>query len=31
MEPAAPLILTLQFDERSFAFFDDQRRRYFPP
>jgi 2'-5' RNA ligase len=31
MEPAAPLILTLQLDERSFAFFDAQRRRYFPP
>ncbi|MBA1154975.1 2'-5' RNA ligase family protein [Microvirga mediterraneensis] len=31
MEPAAPLILTLQFDERSFTFFDAQRRRYFPP
>ena len=31
MDPAAPLILTLQFDERSFAFFDAQRRRYFPP
>ncbi|EIM25184.1 2'-5' RNA ligase family protein [Microvirga lotononidis] len=31
MEPVAPLILTLQFDERSFAFFDAQRRRYFPP
>lgn len=30
MEPAAPLILTLRFDERSFAFFDRQRRRYFP-
>jgi len=31
MEQIAPLILTLQFDERSFAFFDAQRRRYFPP
>jgi 2'-5' RNA ligase len=31
MNPAAPLILTLQLDERSFAFFDAQRRRYFPP
>jgi 2'-5' RNA ligase len=31
MEPAAPLILTLRFDERSFAFFDALRRRYFPP
>ena len=30
MDPA-PLILTLQFDELSFAFFDEQRRRYFPP
>ncbi|MBB3017016.1 2'-5' RNA ligase [Microvirga lupini] len=27
----APLILTLQLDERSFAFFDTLRRRYFPP
>jgi 2'-5' RNA ligase len=31
MESAAPLILTLQLDEGSFAFFDEQRRRYFPP
>jgi hypothetical protein len=31
MDHAAPLILTLQFDERSFAFFDEQRRRCFPP
>jgi 2'-5' RNA ligase len=31
MDPIAPLILTLQLDERSFAFFDRQRRRYFPP
>ncbi|MBM6581793.1 2'-5' RNA ligase family protein [Microvirga sp. BT689] len=31
MDPAAPLILTLQLDERSSAFFDSQRRRYFPP
>jgi 2'-5' RNA ligase len=31
MDQTAPLILTLQFDERSFAFFDEQRRRYFPP
>jgi hypothetical protein len=31
MDPTAPLILTLQLDERSFAFFDAQRRRYFPP
>ena len=30
MEQTAPLILTLQFDEHSFAFFDAQRRRYFP-
>ncbi|WP_262271982.1 2'-5' RNA ligase family protein [Microvirga yunnanensis] len=26
-----PLILTLRLDEHSFAFFDAQRRRYFPP
>ena len=31
MNTTAPLILTLQFDERSFSFFDAQRRRYFPP
>ncbi|WP_201839531.1 2'-5' RNA ligase family protein [Microvirga zambiensis] len=31
MYQPAPLILTLQLDERSFAFFDAQRRRYFPP
>lgn len=31
MNTTAPLILTLQFDERSIAFFDAQRRRYFPP
>jgi hypothetical protein len=31
MDNHAPLILTLQLDERSFAFFDEQRRRYFPP
>src|SRR5215218_8608132 len=31
MDTTAPLILTLQLDERSFAFFDEQRRRYFPP
>lgn len=31
MDPLAPLILTLRFDDRSFAFFDAQRRRYFPP
>jgi len=31
MTRAAPLILTLALDERSFAFFDEQRRRYFPP
>jgi len=30
MDNTAPLILTLQLDERSFAFFDEQRRRYFP-
>jgi 2'-5' RNA ligase len=27
----APLILTLAMDEASFAFFDDLRRRHFPP
>ncbi len=26
-----PFILTLQLDDRSFAFFDDLRRRHFPP
>src|SRR4051812_15442868 len=31
METTAPLILTLRIDERSFAFFDAQRRRHFPP
>jgi len=31
MDPIAPLILTLAMDERSLAFFDAQRRRYFPP
>jgi 2'-5' RNA ligase len=31
MDQTAPLILTLGFDQRSFAFFDEQRRRYFPP
>jgi 2'-5' RNA ligase len=31
MADTAPLILTLAFDERSFTFFDEQRRRYFPP
>jgi len=31
MDPIAPLILTLQFDESSFAFFNEQRQRYFPP
>ncbi len=31
MTKPAPLILTLAMDERSFAFFDEQRRRYFPP
>jgi 2'-5' RNA ligase len=30
MDQIAPLILTLRLDERSFAFFDAQRRRYFP-
>ncbi|UVF20029.1 2'-5' RNA ligase family protein [Microvirga terrae] len=28
---SAPLILTLRLDEGSFAFFDAQRQRYFPP
>jgi hypothetical protein len=27
----APLILTLALDEHSFAFFDEKRRRHFPP
>ncbi len=31
MDQSAPLILTLQIDERSFAFFDAQRQRSFPP
>jgi len=31
MSHPAPLILTLALDERSFAFFDGQRRRFFPP
>lgn len=31
MTKPAPLILTLSLDERSFAFFDEQRQRYFPP
>ncbi len=31
MDPPAPLILTLRFDDRSFAFFQAQRQRYFPP
>ncbi|MCG7393669.1 2'-5' RNA ligase family protein [Microvirga sp. ACRRW] len=31
MTKPAPLILTLALDERSFTFFDEQRRRYFPP
>jgi 2'-5' RNA ligase len=31
MTKPAPLILTLSLDERSFAFFDEKRRRYFPP
>jgi 2'-5' RNA ligase len=29
MDTTTPLILTLSLDERSFAFFDEQRRRYF--
>ncbi len=31
MADAAPLILTLALDERAFTFFDEQRRRHFPP
>jgi len=31
MTSDAPLILTLALDEGAFAFFDEQRRRYFPP
>ncbi|WP_414472815.1 2'-5' RNA ligase family protein [Microvirga sp. M2] len=31
MTKSAPLILTLALDERSFAFLDEKRRRYFPP
>jgi len=31
MQETAPLILTLAFDEPSFAIFEQQRRRYFPP
>jgi hypothetical protein len=31
MNDNAPLIVTLAMDERSFAFFDAQRRRFFPP
>jgi 2'-5' RNA ligase len=31
MADAAPLILTLALDEYSFNFFDEQRRRHFPP
>jgi hypothetical protein len=31
MNKIAPLILTLTFDERAFAFFEERRRRYFPP
>jgi 2'-5' RNA ligase len=31
MDQTAPLILTLRLDEHSFAFFNEQRRRYFPP
>ncbi|NKQ99580.1 2'-5' RNA ligase family protein, partial len=30
MQDAAPLILTLAFDEATFARFDGERRRYFP-
>ena len=30
MSSPAPLILTLALDERSFAFFDAQRRLHFP-
>ncbi|SDN98880.1 2'-5' RNA ligase superfamily protein [Methylobacterium phyllostachyos] len=30
MQDAAPLILTLAFDEPTFARFDGERRRYFP-
>ena len=29
--PHAPLILTAALDRQAFAFFDAQRRRYFPP
>jgi hypothetical protein len=31
MTADAPLILTLALDERSFRFFDERRRRHFPP
>ena len=31
MTSPAPLILTLTLDDASQAFFDEQRRRYFPP
>jgi 2'-5' RNA ligase len=31
MDQTAPLILTLTFDERSFAFFEAQRQLSFPP
>lgn len=31
MTSDAPLILTLALDRRSFAFFDERRRKYFPP
>ncbi len=31
MTADAPFILTLSLDERSFRFFDEQRRRHFPP
>ena len=29
--PAAPLIVTLDLDEQTSAFFEERRRRYFPP
>lgn len=31
MDGPAPLIVTLKLDERSFAFFEAERQRYFPP
>lgn len=31
MEATAPLIITLQLDETSFTFFNNLRRKYFPP